>query len=121
MQPTAIKNIFKGYYSIPDYQRDYEWKNSQTSTLFDDIRALFDVPNETTHFIGAIVTIPLEKDYSTHASINFADYGIDCSNVKHVIDGQQRLTTFCLLVAALRDVIMSDDSIDGKKKDKFPR
>lgn len=119
MKPIKITDLFTSYYSIPDYQRDYEWKNSETSTLFDDISALMKDSKNTPHFIGAIVTIPFEKDYSTNKSINFDDYSIDLSNIKHVIDGQQRLTTFCLLIAALRNVIMTDDSIISDKKQTY--
>ena len=119
MKPIKITNLFTSYYSIPDYQRDYEWKNSETSTLFEDISSLIKENKNIPHFIGAIVTIPFEKDYSTNKSIDFDDYSISSSNIKHVIDGQQRLTTFCLLIAALRNVISADDSIVNDKKKTY--
>ena len=91
-------------YAIPDYQRDYEWTNIQNTTLLDDVFALFN-PDEKNHFFGTIVTIPYEKDSGSNKSIDFEKYGItDFSSVKHVVDGQQRLTSFSLLAKAIVDM-----------------
>ncbi|MBR4785048.1 MAG: DUF262 domain-containing protein [Fibrobacter sp.] len=93
------------FYAIPDYQRDYEWTNVQNMTLLDDVFSLFDA-SEGNHFFGAIVTIPYEESNGTNKSINFSDYNItDIKNIKHVVDGQQRLTSFSILAKAICDLI----------------
>lgn len=72
---------------IPIYQRTYSWKFKQCSLLFKDIQAAS--KSEQGHFIGSIVYF--QPDIHTIAEIN-----------KYlVIDGQQRLTTITLLIAAL--------------------
>lgn len=98
-------------YAVPDYQRDYEWTNTQNSVLIDDVFALFDSTEES-HFFGAIVTIPYEKNNGSSKSIVFDDYGIkDVKDIKHVVDGQQRLTSFSILAKVLAD--MAKESYTG--------
>ena len=71
-------------YVMPHYQRPYAWTEDQASELFDD---LFDFyksePNEG-YFLGSIVLIKQESQ-----------------SLAEVIDGQQRLTTLTILLAAL--------------------
>ncbi|MCO6303201.1 DUF262 domain-containing HNH endonuclease family protein [Staphylococcus epidermidis] len=61
-------------YNVPEYQRNYSWKEEQIETLYTDIK------NE-------------EKGYYVGNLLIYAD---DYEN--HVIDGQQRLTTLSLLL-----------------------
>lgn len=82
-------------YRIPLFQRPYVWNEEKNwQPLWDDIRLLSDRHLEgrdsRSHFIGAIV---LEQLSGATGSIE----------VRQVIDGQQRLTTLQLLLAALRD------------------
>ena len=113
MDFLRIGKIFaQDYYAVPDYQRDYEWTNSQNATLIDDVIQLARDSRSTNHFFGAIVTIPYENGTGINKSIDFNDYGIDAKqNVKHVVDGQQRLTSFSVLIKVLRDLIIEDITI----------
>lgn len=69
---------------IPSYQRPYAWGIDQTSELFDDLKDFHLTENEEGYFLGSIVLIKTE--------------GVPHSEV---IDGQQRLTTLTILLAAL--------------------
>ncbi len=72
---------------IPIYQRTYSWQFKQCALLLKDIKEAS--KSEQGHFIGSIVYF--QPDIHTIAEIN-----------KYlVIDGQQRLTTITLLIAAL--------------------
>ena len=106
MEFLKIPKLFAStFYAVPDYQRDYEWTNAQNTTLLDDVFALFD-SSEGNHFFGAIVTIPYEKNNGCNKSIDFDEYDItDEKNIKHVVDGQQRLTSFSILAKAICDKI----------------
>lgn len=75
----------KRTFSIPVYQRNYDWKKSQCIRLFKDVEKL--VQNEDTHFLGTIVYIDGLNDAVFREFI--------------VIDGQQRLTSTMLLLKAL--------------------
>ena len=73
---------------IPDYQRPYSWEREQCETLWDDILTFaypidhkFDANNDR-YFLGTILTF--QNDYYE----------------SEVIDGQQRLITFLLMLRA---------------------
>ena len=82
----------KADYIIPDYQRPYAWDEDSCQTLWDDIFSFAIPDNDATkfdtndeYFLGSIVTFENDKKQ------------------KEVIDGQQRLTTFMLLLRAFYD------------------
>ena len=110
------------YFAVPDYQRDYEWTNAQIYTLLDDIMTIAMEQSSENHFFGAIVTIPYKEWNGQSKSIDFNDYNnFDINKVKHVVDGQQRLTTFSVLIKALMDVILEDEDLDDVSKDQLKR
>lgn len=71
----------KFYYSIPKYQREYTWSYREWDALYDDISE-----NNPEYFIASIICIPL---------------GDSINPYMEVIDGQQRLTTISLFLAAI--------------------
>ena len=81
---------------IPVYQREYSWERPQLEDLWNDVTLAG--KDGMTHFIGSFLYIP-EED-STATSIHR----------KLLIDGQQRMTTLSLLLAALLDYLDEDDS-----------
>ncbi len=91
-----FKSIIDGQkqYVIPLFQRSYIWKRDVLDIFWTDLVELcHDDSNRTEnneHFMGAIVTIPLDI-----ASKDIEKYLL--------IDGQQRLTTILVLLAALRN------------------
>lgn len=118
-----IETLFSSlYYSVPDYQRDYEWTSAQNNTLWEDIVELINNKDQKSlHFIGAIVTVPYEKDTGVNQSIQFSDYNISTEKVRHLVDGQQRLTSISILVAALKCVIDEDTSLDERINKNFQK
>ncbi|NLY70982.1 MAG: DUF262 domain-containing protein, partial [Clostridiales bacterium] len=76
---------------IPIYQRSYSWSKRECRQLWDDIVRAGGDENVNAHFIGSIVYI--EKGI----------YQVTSQSPILVIDGQQRLTTISLLIAALAD------------------
>lgn len=71
-------------YAIPSYQRPYAWTEVQAGELFSDLVDFFVKEKDDTYFLGSIVLI--KDEGRPHAE---------------VIDGQQRLTTLTILLAAL--------------------
>jgi uncharacterized protein with ParB-like and HNH nuclease domain/predicted transport protein len=91
----AITAIIDGakQFKIPVFQRDYCWTEPQCEQLWDDIVRSAETGRK--HFLGSLVYIP------TDTSPAFTRWLL--------IDGQQRLTTLTLLLAALRDHIRATD------------
>ncbi len=76
-------------FSVPIFQRRYSWKKHHCEKLWDDVLRLGQNSNNISHFLGSIVYIDPKVN--------------NASRVRelHVIDGQQRLTSLTLLLAAL--------------------
>ena len=74
----------KKTFVIPAFQRRYAWKANNFSQLWDDIRQVLDGAR-TRHFMGTVVFEPDGSDFS-------------------VIDGQQRLLTFTIILKVLHDL-----------------
>lgn len=86
---------------IPIYQRTYSWTEKECRQLWEDIVRTGKDERISVHFVGSIVYI--EK----------ADSTVTTWEPLLVIDGQQRLTTVTLLIAALADSIGDDEPMDG--------
>lgn len=93
---TRFAGVLEGQkqYQVPLYQRTYSWGKKQLDQLWDDVAELAaarrDEPG-TSHFIGSLV-LATSPDFNA----------VGLSKLL-VVDGQQRLTTLTLLLAALRD------------------
>lgn len=70
-------------YAIPRYQREYTWSRAQWDALFDDL-----LENEPNYFLGSIICINQSQDALSVQSLE-------------LVDGQQRMTTLSLLLAAI--------------------
>jgi uncharacterized protein with ParB-like and HNH nuclease domain len=86
---------------IPIYQRTYSWTEKECRQLWDDIVRTGSDDSVTAHFIGSIVYI--ERGL----------YQVTTHSPLLVIDGQQRLTTVTLLIAALAKALGEIEPVDG--------
>ena len=87
---------------IPIYQRAYSWTDRECRQFWDDIIRTGENDEIKAHFVGSIVYI--EKGI----------YQVTSQSPLLVIDGQQRLTTLSLLLAALANRL--DDLPQGKQE-----
>lgn len=78
-----LKQEKSANFVIPEYQRGYSWDITQCDKLWQDIESFIDSGASDPYFFGTII--------------------VDCSetNKLSLIDGQQRTTTFLLLLKAL--------------------
>jgi uncharacterized protein with ParB-like and HNH nuclease domain len=90
---TILQPILEGtkQYVVPLFQRSYSWKSKNWKTLWEDLLALYDSVDKREHFLGAIVSMPIEMSPA----------GV---NKFLLIDGQQRITTLFLILSAIRDL-----------------
>lgn len=99
-QEQSLSKIFSDDYlfRIPGYQRPYAWTTEQAGELIDDLLSFMQasggqVEEMPPYFLGSIVLI--KKD-----SLPESD----------VVDGQQRLTTLTILLAAIRASVSGPSS-----------
>ena len=74
-------------YTIPVYQRNYEWSFEQCEKLFEDIVQAY--RQDRYHFTGSVVYEKFREDNKIETYL--------------IIDGQQRMTTIYILLKALAD------------------
>ncbi|MDR6198160.1 hypothetical protein QE374_000069 [Microbacterium sp. SORGH_AS428] len=92
---------------VPVYQRQYRWDIGGCEQLLADVRQVADLPEGHTHFLASILS----------------SRGGDSDDAELVlIDGQQRITTLMLLVAALEHTVReSDPALAGHLHDVLVR
>ena len=87
----SVAELFRDFYSVPDFQREYVWKKNNVEKLLQDvIEELYDDDepvNNAEYFLGSIVVFR------------------DESGTFQLIDGQQRLTTIYITFCAIRDLL----------------
>ena len=86
---TLVGSLLSGgdnIFSIPYFQRAYKWKKDKVEQLQADLLALVDEQNDF-HFLGAIIVHGRPSKPSE-------------PTIYEVIDGQQRITTIFLFIAA---------------------
>lgn len=88
----SIEEAFREcFYIVPDYQREYVWTDKEVHQLLEDIGEQIDVGSVREYFIGTVLVSPTEQ-----------------KNHYEVIDGQQRLTTFFLLLCVLKHLFQGE-------------
>ncbi|HFR4112909.1 TPA: DUF262 domain-containing protein [Yersinia enterocolitica] len=86
---------------IPIYQRLYSWGIKECEQLWEDIIRCGKDNENNGHFIGSVV-------YIEHGL-----YSVTSQSPLLIIDGQQRVTTASLLIAALAEAVGDDEFIEG--------
>lgn len=88
----SIEEAFREcFYIVPDYQREYVWTDKEVHQLLEDIGEQIDAGTTREYFIGTVLVSPTDQ-----------------KNQYEVIDGQQRLTTFFLLLCALKHLFQGE-------------
>ena len=94
-------------YKIPLFQRHYVWdKEDQWQPLWNDIIDRFS--QQGSHFTGTLV---IQKETQSN------DNGGTKNEIYEIIDGQQRLTTFQIILCALRDLAKEDVKYEDIEED----
>lgn len=86
--------------TVDDYQRTYSWEKDQLDEFFADLKET--TASNEPHFFGTLI---LQSTGAGRAA---------------VVDGQQRLTTTYVMVAALRDAALKLDSSVINEPGKLP-
>ncbi|MBZ0264209.1 DUF262 domain-containing HNH endonuclease family protein [bacterium] len=88
----SIEDLFKDFYTVPDFQREYVWERDHVEKLLQDVNDEFYDEEGTLikgpeYFLGSIVVCK------------------DEDSIYNLIDGQQRMTTIYLVLCAIRDLL----------------
>jgi uncharacterized protein with ParB-like and HNH nuclease domain len=86
-EKQTIENILSGTkvkYSVPNYQRSFDWGKSELQELMDDLKEIKESESKELFLGNFIFDISDPTDYK-------------------IVDGQQRLTTISIIFIALRE------------------
>lgn len=97
----SIEQIYKDFYIVPPYQREYVWSDVDVQAFADDIYDEFygskgELVADREYFIGSVVVCR-----TAHGPYD-------------LIDGQQRMTTIFLFLCAIRDVLQELGELPSK-------
>lgn len=99
----SLQSIFKDrIFKIPDYQRGYAWTARQLKDFWEDI---VNLPPDRYHYTGLLSLKKLEKN--DWVRWNDERWLIEDRGYKpfHIVDGQQRLTTFVIFIQAISELL----------------
>ena len=82
--PSSFLFLSNNYFRIPYFQRPYVWRDEQWQKPIESLSS------DEDYFIGSIIIKSEKQGYS-------------------IIDGQQRMTTICILLRACLDIINESD------------
>lgn len=102
----SIEDLYKDFYTVPDFQREFVWEREQVEKLLQDVQdEFFDENGQLIkgpeYFLGSIV-VCRESD-----------------GTLSLIDGQQRMTSIYLVLCGIRDLLIETEdkrvaALDGQ-------
>ncbi len=97
----SLMDLFKDFYTVPDFQREYVWEPGHVEKLLTDVfDEFYDEENRLIkgpeYFLGSVVGCADEE------------------GTYQLIDGQQRLTTIYLVICAVRDLMREAGESEGE-------
>ncbi len=94
----SVEALFSRFYKVADFQRDYVWADSDVEKLLTDIDGARNASASSQYFIGAVVL------------------AIGPDETLEIVDGQQRMMTLFLVLAALANRISLFDKVAPEVK-----
>ena len=102
-KPIPLESLFKEkIFRIPDYQRGYAWQEEQIRAFWED---LVNLPEGRSHYTGVLTLRKMRDDSVAKDSREFWLVQDHSYKLYHVVDGQQRLTTFVIFIQTFAEVI----------------
>lgn len=92
----TVEKCFGNHYVVPEYQREYVWEESNVEQLLADLIAAYDQRSQKPYFMGMMVVCAGEN------------------SSLELVDGQQRITTFFLLLSAIAHLYEENHDDSGK-------
>ena len=103
----SLKEVVENnFYEVPIYQRPYIWSTNEVDSLLNDLFSAYrqkDTPNDGTLFVGQLF---LRKQGKSKDGLK---------DKYEVVDGQQRLTTFAMILMAIYSLCVRRGFSDNDK------
>ena len=87
---TVGQLLSSAWFRVPEYQRSYAWTDEEVGELWEDLLSVLRADDDARyHFFGTLLSVDSDRSASSHNS------------PLELLDGQQRLATFTLLIIAI--------------------
>ena len=114
-EPKPLDSLFtEKLFRIPDYQRGYAWGREQLNAFWDD---LINLPGGRSHYTGVLTLKQIPSNEVQQDDKEFWLVDDHSYNLYHIVDGQQRLTTFTLFLQSLIELLRSLPENHGRTDD----
>lgn len=111
-EPQSLNSLFKEkIFRIPDYQRGYAWQVAQLKDFWED---LVNLSGNRAHYTGVLTLNEVSIDSVSKDDKEFWLVEDHSYRLYHVVDGQQRLTTFVIFLQAFIEFVMELPENKGK-------
>jgi DNA-binding transcriptional regulator YiaG len=114
----SLQNIFKDrIFKIPDYQRGYAWTTRQLKDFWEDV---VNLPLDRNHYTGLLTLKKLNK--RNLSNWNDEQWLLEDRGYRpfHIVDGQQRITTFVIFIQAISELLKQlPDNKDKNDEDVY--
>jgi uncharacterized protein with ParB-like and HNH nuclease domain len=106
-EKILVKDVFRMWFRIPEYQRPYVWGYEEINDLLDDLTFAQSEKPDSEYFLGSFVfqSTPAAPELGRKFPEN------------DLLDGQQRLATLLLLLAVIRDLVVNSETKEELKEE----
>ena len=102
-KPTPLDSLFKEkIFRIPDYQRGFAWQREQLKAFWED---LVNLSGNRSHYTGVLTLKHIPSEEISPSQREYWLVEDHSYQVYHIVDGQQRLTTFVIFLQAFVDFV----------------
>lgn len=114
----SLKTVFKDrLFKIPDYQRGYAWAERQLKDFWEDV---VNLPTDRFHYTGLLSLKKVDRKVWNSWNEERLLMEERSYNPFHVVDGQQRLTTFVIFIQAITELLISlPENVQKKEEDIY--
>ena len=110
----SLSQIFQSkIFRIPDYQRGYAWQDAQLRDFWEDI---VNLQTDRYHYTGLLSLKVLNRTEAQNLGNNDAWLLQNGFRAYHVVDGQQRLTTFVIMLNEILELVCGLPENKGKSE-----
>lgn len=112
-EPKSLDSLFKEkIFRIPDYQRGYAWQKSQLKDFWED---LINLSDNRSHYTGVLTLKEVRNNDFGDSENEYWLVEDHSYKMYHIVDGQQRLTTFVVFLQAFIDFVKQLEDYVGKE------
>lgn len=116
-EPVSLDALFKEkIFRIPDYQRGFAWQTPQLKDFWEDLVNLSD---SRSHYVGVLTLTQISNNSVDESEKEYWLLEDHSYKLFHIVDGQQRLTTFIIFIQSFIELMRELPENQNKTDDEI--